>query len=536
MSNKCGISLGLGDKAPTEATPLAGTLPVPATETGVIATDAGVISETDAKDMVILREAMEYFLDVYATSELQEKLEQFFSLSLPSVSVPSSDGGAGRFTAAYKYIAGEFNRGNVTPLRNFMASFGDDVRTGRFGAVTPTRSHTGKKMSLPSIIHVEHEYDEDGSVRAIPRRTETVSRDYLQSLKNAKKLMRDPELRDMLVVFNADGEPTVAYPPENMRESDYLKNGFYKYNVLKDEISKTEGQVNRNEAENVGSKLMMPMPAPSARSEWERSASKNAYGRLRTAYSWTNMWKDNVMPNVTNLNKTYGSFGESVRSFFGVPTSIFTGISRNVEGITGTTSNWIKGLGSGNIRLGRHATAHAIPSANEDCVHAIQASNVLVAVPRNGWDEDTYGLPEEFVQKLSGELMGYMRRHGVVVRSASQFVESFTKTTCKSVWNVFDSNQCDPQPIDACDMYIVTVECPVPDLKNRGIYYGGGKVRAHRMMINHPQHGLWAVNALPLAAEDEYSAHLLVDDIGHVRGVMHTKDTAEGNKQTLYLN
>ncbi len=536
MSNKCGISLGLGPKASSEATPLTGSTSVPITETGVIATDAGPISETDAKDMTILREAMEHFLDVYATSELQEKLEQFFSLSLPSVSVPSSDGGAGRFTAAYKYIAGEFNKGNVEPLRYFMKSFGDDVRAGRLGSVTPMRSHTGKKLSLPKVVYVNPVVSEDGDMRNVPSELEMVSRDYLASLEQAEMLLDGPGMRKMLIMFDSDGVPTLVYPPENMRESEYRKNGYYKYETIQEEIKKTKSSLNRKEAENVGGKLMQLLPAPSERAEWERSVSKDAFGRLRNAYSYTSWWKDNIMPQVQTLNKTYGSLGESVRSLFGVPTSIFTGISRNVEGITQTTSNWIKNLGSGNWNLSRTHTAHHI-NGNDDHVHAIQAVNVLVAVPRDGWDEDSFGLPEALVSMLRGELMFYMRRHGVVIKAPEYFVESFMKTTCKSVWNVFDSFCDGPQPIDACEMYIATVECAVPDLKDRGLYYSKGKVRAHRMMIRDPERGVWAVNALPMSADGKYSAHLLVDDVGHVRGVMHTKDkTSGGNKQTLYLN
>jgi hypothetical protein len=535
MSNKCGISLGLGDKTHTETTPLTGSPSVPAGETGVIATDAGVIAETDAKDMTILREAMEHFVDAYATSELQDKLEQYFALALPSVSVPSSDGGAGRFTAAYKYIAGEFNRGNVEPLRQFMKSFGDDVRSGRFGAVTPMRAHTGKKLSLPSVVHVAPVFTEDGGVQQVPRNLEMVSRDYLRSLEQAEALLDAPGMRKMLIMFNEDGEPTLVYPPENMRDSELRRNGYYKYETIQEELTKTKADINRKEAENVGGRLLWLMPAPSERAEWERSVSKDAYRRLRNAYSYTNWWKDNIKPNVQNLNQTYGSLGESVRSLFGVPTSIFTGISKNVGGLTDTTSNWIKGLGSGNWSLARHATKHHI-GAYDDHVQAIQAANVLVAVPRDGWDEESFGLPEAFVAMLQGELMGYMRRHGIVVTSVDGFVSSFSKTTCKSVWTVFDSFKEKPQPIDACEMYIVSVERPVPNLMNHGISYGEGAIRAHRMMIKDPSRGVWAVNALPLSAEGEFSAHLLVDDIGHVRGVMHTKTTEAGNEQTLYLN
>lgn len=536
MSNKCGISLGLGEKAPiNEATPLAGSPSVLATETGVIATDAGVISETDAKDMTILRDAMEHFLDLNATSELQEKLEQFFSLALPSVSIPASDGGAGRFTAAYKYIAGEFNKGNVEPLRKFMASFGDDVRAGRFGALTPMRAHTSKKMPLPKIVYVSPVETEDGNIRSVPRDIEMVSRDYLRALEEAEAMMDAPGMRRMLVVFDENGTPSLVYPPENMRESEYRMNGYYKYETLQDEIKKTKGVLNRKEAENVGGRLMQRMPIMSERAEWERSASKDAYGRLRNAYSYSQWWKDNIKPNVQNLNQTYGAFGESVRSIFGVPTSIFTGVSRNVESLTGTMSNWIKGLGTGDVRLGRYATAHHI-GASDDHVHAIHAVNVLVPVSRSGWDEDSFGLPEEFVSKLRGELMGYMRRHNVVIRASDLFAESYKKTTCKSVWTVHDSYKEHPQQIDACEMFVVTVECDVPDLKDRGLYYGKGKVRAHRMMIKGSDGNVWAVNALPLSAEGKHSAHLLVDDVGHVRGVMHSKDSKAGNKQTLYLN
>ena len=141
--------------------------------------------------------------------------------------------------------------------------------------------------------------------------------------------------------------------------------------------------------------------------------------------------------------------------------------------------------------------------------------------------------------KLQGELMGYMRRHNLVIVGAEYFPYRYGKTTCTSQWKVHDSRTDTPQAIDPCEMHIVTVELAMPeprDLTEFGLHYRKTNMRAHRMIINDPDNHPWVVNALPLSAEGEFSAHLLVDDIGHVRGVMHTKDTKDGNEQTLYLN